>query len=958
MRTRSLVLPLLFLPLLRCSTPTNTPDATVDGSVPDSVAPPDASSAEAGPATRIADVPATNRTLPGLDGPADVVLDRYGWPHVYATTLHDAMMLEGYVMARDRMAQMEVLRRVSSGTLAEAFGSLSSTLIERDIANRVMGLRRAAVNIWAQTPAGRGRVALEAFSQGVNAYLNQIRSGDLSAPSGTDLVVTVNTPDWTPVDSLTLGRFQVMALSYTADNESDASTLTERVRSVFDAASAPELRARNFFDLDFLRFAPASSEVVLPDFLSRLPAPQRIESTAVSPRLSPQALAGTQSFHRALRDSLELLGDQNRGSNNWVVAPSRSATGHALLANDTHLQLPSPPIWYGLHVTVTQGPDAADVAGVTFPGLPGVLLGFNRRVAWGATVAYWDVADLYQETITPGVGGAPPTVRFQGRDVPLQYVDEDVPNGLGGTYRLRIEVVPHHGPILPTIRNGMAVPRTSNTAVSVRWTGFDVSRELDAFVGLMYSTNVADARNALDAYRVGAMNWVYADVAGGAGYSANARVPIRAPGALAFRPEAPAAGSPDLRRGTIPCRILPGDGTAEWTGDLTRTELPWADVNSDRPFVATSNNDQTGVSTTNSPASGRRYYGCRWAHGWRAEQASNRLRTLNTGLTREQMEGVQNDHIVLAGGRFRPFVASAMARLEAEWRTPGTNPDLSALATTTMPRQAQLRDAAARLMAWTLDSPSGVDDAVGSPAQRDSVATTLFHGWLVAFQLALFGDELAALGDSAAGLSFNLGTYDYAAVDASLALLEHPMQAQTWSAAQGQPAIFDDLRTTNTVETRDAIILSALDAALTQLARVAGGADVDTWRWGTLHTVRFESMIPGPGATLSIPQTSDTRFPNGFPRPGGLETVDVGDPGSSNWNFSYGTGPAIRFTVDMDPAGPRAFNVLPGGNDINVRSRHHADEAELWRTNRVHPIAQLEPEVAAAAESRVHYAPQ
>ncbi|MEZ4407625.1 MAG: penicillin acylase family protein [Polyangiales bacterium] len=301
-------------------------------------------------------------------------------------------------------------------------------------------------------------------------------------------------------------------------------------------------------------------------------------------------------------------------------------------------------------------------------------------------------------------------------------------------------------------------------------------------------------------------------------------------------------------------------------------------------------------------------------------------------------------------GSLPPFLAAAMTR-SGRWTTPGTHADLSALATALQPRQARLRDAAQRIAMWSLTGESGVGDNVTDAQRSDAVATTLFHGWMVALIRGTFGDEQTAVNTA------TMSSLSFDGVAALLHLLEHPTELHALDPMTNQSALWDDLSTTDVRETRDVILLRALDTAMTELARVTRTDDVAQWLWGPLHTVRFGSLIPGTGAELSIPPEGDATFPNGFPRHGGLEVVDASHPGLGSYNFSYGSGPSQRFTVDLDPAGPVAHNVIPGGQSMDNTSPHFRDGAELWRMNRSHRVWILERDVAANASRRDRFEP-
>jgi penicillin amidase len=949
MRTRW-ILGGCLLGLLACSSNNaTTTDAGVTGDRPDAPA-----ATDAGAATTVAQVPITRtERLAGLDGPVDVVFDRMGWPHIYASSARDAAYVQGLVMARDRMAQMDLLRRLSSGTLSERVGQVPGA-IEQDLATRILGLRRAAQAMWEAMPAGRTKTVLEAYTRGVNAYLGQVRRGEVEIPAGSELLVDSMTPDWTPVDSLVIGRYQSYALSYDADDDINRTGVVQRAAEVFDAAD-PMMQAENArrrgFAWDVLVWRSPSTAVSVGDFFpAPTGSPINFRPEVQQPAVNARVLGGTARFFELTRALFSVFGDDTRGSNNWVVTPGASTTGHALLANDPHLQLSSPAIWWGNHITITGGEDAISVAGTTFPGIPWVIIGFTPKIAWGVTTAGYDVTDAYQEEITPGTNGQPDTVRFNGQQVPIQVINETVRDSTGGSIAARIEVVPHHGPIVPVIRNNAYQPRTGNRALTIRWTGHAPTTEFQAFIDVSYAANAAEARRRVQAFGVGAQNWVIADIAGGVEYTSHANIPMRAAGALTW--------TPTNVTGTNPCVVLPGTGEAEWTGNLPADRIPGATGSTMRPFIATANNDQAGVTLDGNPFDAPAYLGCSFAWGWRQERILQRLNALNGRMSREDLEAVQSDVRVLAGGRFRPFLMEAGARLEAAWSTPGMHADLTTLATELTPRQARLRSALMRVQAWSLDGASGVGDGVSATQRADSVASTIFHAWLGRMFQRAIADENTALRQS--GVPFGYDT-----LRAVLHLLERPMELRTRDMSTGQSAVWDDLTTTDVRESRDWILLKSLDEALQGLETTYGTADMDRWLWGERHTVRFGALLPG--APTDIPGARDPMYPNGFPRAGGIEVVDASGGGWSpsvstgamglvlRYNFSYGSGPSQRFTVDLDPAGPVAWNVVPGGQSMDPRSPHFRDGADLWWRNRSHRVHIVERDVAAGAASRVRF---
>lgn len=946
--------------LAACSPPAQ-PDADADRPGVDAVedsAPVDGSpmDADAASPTTIAEIPIQNtERVMGLDGPVDVVFDRQGWPHIYASTLRDVAYIQGFLCARDRMPQMEMLRRLSSGTLTEAFGSLSPTLIEQDLAMRVVGLRRAAQRMWDAMPMNsRGRTVLEAYARGVNRWIAGIRDGSRTTPQGTELVINDSTQDWTPVDSLTIARFQSYSLSYDADSDIARSELRARAQSTFDDADPmmhPERAARRGFFLDFVRFAPVSPEATVEDFYAGSGMMQLFRPPARAPRIARRVFDDARGFLDNARRAAEFLGDQTRGSNNWVLHGSATMSGHPLLANDPHLSLTAPAVWWGLHLIVREGPDAVDVAGTAFPGIPWVVIGYNRRVAWGVTTAGYDVTDAFAESIVPCTMGGGDCVQHRGGEVRIETLVERVPTGGGMFYEARFEVVPHHGIIVPTIRDRAIVPRTNNQAISIAWTGHQPTTELETFLDLAYAQNVTEARAAIRRFGVGAQNFVIADVEGNIGYQSSAVIPVRGAAALTYvsDPTAMNAGS-----GNSPCFVLPGDGTADWSGAVPLDQIPQGTGSAARPFFATANQDQAGVTFDNNPHNDRHYLGCDFADGIRQTRIVERLR-MGSRFTVEDMQRLQGDKVILYGRKLRPHLQAALTRLEAEWSTPNTHPDLSALAATLRPRQAALRDAVQRLMAWSLDGASGVPNAPGEAVsdaeQRDSIATTIFHGWIVKLTDLALGDEMVAMGYGRRAWSSEQG-------HTVVFLLEHESAMSPAMRPRTGTTLWDDMATSSVTESKDYILLRSLDEALTQLAMTTRSPDVNTWRWGGLHTLTLNSIIPGPGAALSIPPASDTMFPNGFPRGGGIEVVDASHPGISDFDFRFGSGPSQRFVVELDPMGPRGFNALPGGQVFNRSSPNHRNLMELWRRNQYFAVPRTEREVVEDRTIRLRFEPQ
>ena len=408
---------------------------------------PDASGPDVGAALGpFGDSPPITRTssVAGLSDRVDVVRDTHGFVHIWAVTSADALRVEGYQVARDRTSQLELLRRFAEGRIAEILGDLDPTLIDQDIAMRMIGLQRVAQQMYDAVPAGSElRTWIDAYASGISQFFARLQTGEESLPSAMVGIPRSAFTPWTGVDSLAIARLIGWELQYTGDSEIAQTDFVQTARTTWAGSK------RGGFNVDVLRFAPQDPTLAMAGFPndpsdSHAPAPARTpradrsdvrpKAAPPSPRVAPELLAGARPFIRAaegLRQKLGKLGV--RGSNDWVVGPSRTATGHAMLANDPHLQLSSPPLFWMVELDV-HDPSATDTsldlhaAGSVFPGIPGVILGFNQNVAWGGTTTDYDASDVYTERLTPD-GSA---VVFKGKSVPLQTVHEVI-NVAGGS---------------------------------------------------------------------------------------------------------------------------------------------------------------------------------------------------------------------------------------------------------------------------------------------------------------------------------------------------------------------------------------------------------------------------------------------------------------------------------------------------------------------------------------------
>lgn len=362
--------------------------------------------------------------LPGLGAPVEVIRDRWGVPHLYARDNRDLFLAQGYVHAQDRLWQMELHRRTGHGRLAEAFGPVA---LESDRFLRTLGFGRVARRE-AAALVGGAREAIEAYCAGVNAFIAANR-GRLPVEFA---ILRLAPRPWEPADVLVWGKVMALNLS--------ENWAAELLRARIVAAVGPERAAA----LDWAY--PDDHPLTVP------------AGARYGPALGERALEGAEAARPFAGG-----GDVAQGSNAWVVGGARTVSGAPLLANDPHLALQLPSLWYEIQLT---GGDYA-VAGASIPGSPGVVIGHNARIAWGVTNGMTDVQDLYLERFDP----ADPTgtrYEYRGQWEQAEVVREEIAVRAGRATVTEIEEVriTRHGPIvsglIPRQGPGPTAPPTTS----------------------------------------------------------------------------------------------------------------------------------------------------------------------------------------------------------------------------------------------------------------------------------------------------------------------------------------------------------------------------------------------------------------------------------------------------------------------------------------------------------------
>ena len=508
--------------------------------------------------------------VPGLRADVDVVRDEHGIPHIYADTAEDLFRAQGYVHAQDRFWEMDFRRHVTAGRLAELFGE---DQVDTDAFIRALGWRRVAEQELPLLDPVTRRY-LEAYANGVNAWIEGRSGGELGLQytllgmTGGD-----NSPEaWDPVDSLAWLKAMAWDLRGNMEEEIERSLL---------AAELPLERIEQLYPgYPYDRNAPIVDDAYIPTAAAVDDAAARVMSGQAPPEAAAAAL---QNVSEAVARVPDVLGEgPGVGSNSWVVDGSKTASGAPLLVNDPHLAPGMPSIWYqvGLHCRTVGAECPFELAGYSFSGVPGVVIGHSAQIAWGFTNLRPDVTDLYLEQV------AGDSYRVGDEMVPMETREETISVAGGEDVTVTVRST-RHGPILSDhdddLRDvGRAAPAEGSDApprgdggyaVALRWTALDPGRTADAIFLLGAASDWDSFRAAAALFEVPAQNLIYADVEGNIGYQSPGKIPIRRSGDGRW----PAPGWSDAY---------------EWVGYIPFEALPSV-LDPDEGFVVTANQPVT-----------------------------------------------------------------------------------------------------------------------------------------------------------------------------------------------------------------------------------------------------------------------------------------------------------------------------------------------------------------------------
>ena len=780
----------------------------------------------------------------GLINPVDVYRDQWGVPQIYAQNPHDLFFTQGYVQAQDRFWQMESSRRLFTGRLAELFGP---DLFSVDRYVRTFGLKDVVKKEYEQLD-DKTKIALDAYSAGVNAYMD--------THSQLGLAITLlgvqgihDVPDhWTPYDVLLW--FKGTAWNLDGNMYSELSRVALIQKAGLDAMQ--EIRPAY----------PQNYPVIVPAGVSY-------------EKLKLGGLKSNMDFLRSLSKGQ----GSGLGSNSWAIAGNHTDTGKPYLADDPHLGIQMPSIWYeiGLHCLKISKECPYDVVGVSFPGVPGVAIGHNQRIAWGFTNLGADVQDLYVERVNPAnhlqyeVNGkwvnmkvAKETIYVHGKFQPPAEDATSFETSYDATTGFTKVVVPiyttRHGPILDRVDpqvgelkgafGAMEIP--TQHAISFRWVALEPNNTMQAILELDQAQDFAGFRNALSHFDDPTQNIIYADIDGNIGYQTPGKIPIRAHG-----------------DGLLP---VPGwTDEYEWQGYIPFDKLPTS-YNPPEGYVVAANNAVVGPDYPY-------LISLEWDPGTRAKRII----------------------ALISAHKTQPFTRDDMIKMQAD-TLDLTAQEMIAYLKPLHYEDKQMQQALDSLRAW------------GFKADPTSGPAALYGIFWVDLVKTAFEDQLAVT--------------EWPNMEAVNRLLKNP-DSHWW----------DDTSTPGIIEKRDDVLRKAFAAAYGDAVK-AMGSNPSAWQWGKLHTATFHESSLGYSGIAPI-EAMFNRGP--YPFPGSMATINAtfwwiySAPDASDPNvYSVVSMPSMRTIVDLKNL-QNSIIINSTGQSGHPFNSHYDDMIGPWLRNQYHP---------------------
>ncbi|MET9321707.1 penicillin acylase family protein [Streptomyces sp. NPDC003038] len=861
--------------------------------------------------------------LPGLTGTVDVKRDAHGIPQLYADNDADLFRAQGFVHAQDRFWEMDVRRHMTSGRLSEMFGSGQ---VETDAFLRTLGWRQVAQTEYDDKLSDDTKKHLQAYADGVNAYLKGKSGKDLSVEHAALKLSDGYAPEaWSPVDSVAWLKAMAWDLRGNMQDEIDRALMSSKMTQ----AQIAELYPPYPFDrnkpiveggkTDGGKYTPqgitgsgsgstgSGSGSAVGSQASTGTGTGTGTATGLADNATAQGAAvGLRTQMSALAKTLDeipaILGPNGSGigSNSWVISGKHTTTGKPLLANDPHLSPQLPSVWYqmGLHCRAASPQCKYDVAGFTFSGMPGVVIGHNAHIAWGMTNLGADVTDLYLEQVTPE------GYVYDNKVLPFATRDEVIKVAGAKSKKITVRTT-NNGPLVSDRSDELAAvgarapvapsapDRGNGYAVALRWTALDPGKSMDAVFKLNQAKDFNAFRQAAADFEVPSQNLIYADNNGNIGYQAPGRIPVRGQGD--GRMPAPGWDSKYAWKGGK-------DGNA---GYIPQSEMPW-DLNPSRGYIVTANQAvaENGTGAGKYP----HLLTTDWGYGARSQRINDLIeaKIKDSGkISTDDMRTMQMDN----SSEIAALLTPMLAKIEV------SDPDV--------------RSAQKLLEGWNYTQ------------EPDSAAAAYFNAvWRNILKLS-FGDKMPK-ELRVEGSCMNVRDETSGPVDDLAEVIRECGERDSDSAQpDGGDRWFEVVRRLVKDEksawwqspktlrepaatTRDELFARAMKDARWELTAKLG-KDQSTWSWGRLHQLTLKNQTigtSGPG----FMQWLLNRGP--WNLGGGEATVNA-----TGWNASSGYGvtwvPSMRMVVNLNDLDKSRWINLTGASG-HAYHGNYTDQTTMW----------------------------
>uniref|UniRef100_A0AAU2JPE0 Penicillin acylase family protein n=1 Tax=Streptomyces sp. NBC_00049 TaxID=2903617 RepID=A0AAU2JPE0_9ACTN len=859
--------------------------------------------------------------VPGLTGTVDVKRDAHGIPQLYADNDDDLFRAQGYVHAQDRFWEMDVRRHMTSGRLSEMFGSGQ---VETDAFLRTLGWRQVAQAEYDTKLSADTKKYLQAYADGVNAYLKGKSGKDLSVEHAALKLSDGYRPEqWTPVDSVAWLKAMAWDLRGNMQDEIDRALMSSKL----SPAKIDELYPPYPFDrnkpiveggkVEGGKYAPQGAAGSTGSGSGSGVGSQASTNTGgnTGTGLADNATAqgatvGLRTQLSSLAETLDeipaILGPNGSGigSNSWVVSGKHTTTGKPLLANDPHLSPQLPSVWYqmGLHCRAVSAQCQYDVAGYTFSGMPGVVIGHNTDIAWGMTNLGADVTDLFLEQVKPE------GYVYDNKVLPFETREEVIKVAGGASKKITVRTT-NNGPLVSDRSDELATvggrapvassapDRGNGYALALRWTALDPGKSMDAVFKLNRAKDFASFRQAAADFEVPSQNLIYADnkgTYGNIGYQAPGRIPVRGQGD--GRMPAPGWDSKYSWKGGR-------DGNA---GYIPQEALPW-DQNPARGYIVTANQAvaETGTGSGKYP----NLLTTDWGYGARSQRINDLIEAkIKDGgkISTDDMRTMQMDN----SSEIAALLTPMLAKIEV------SDPDV--------------RSAQKLLDGWNYTQ------------EPDSAAAAYFNAvWRNILKLA-FGDKMPKelriegscfnVHDATSGPADDLaktvrecGTRDPDSAQPDggdrwfevVRRLVKDEKSEWWAAPKKSLSV-------PATATRDELFARAMEDARWELTAKLG-KDQSTWSWGRLHQLTLKNQTigtEGPGFMKWLLNRGPWNLG------GGEATVNA-----TGWNASSGYGvtwvPSMRMVVNLNDLDKSRWINLTGASG-HAYNDNYTDQTTMW----------------------------